>query len=300
MAGSWKPHCSVVFKVLQKILSNISYSLVNVKQLTMNCLIPFILLSVAAIYADADSRCIAMGGTCKDWKANTCDAGWKKGLCLGDKYRRCCLRCDSTCNSNENWWDINRDSKCKRASGVCKHNSNRCEGTYQGGKCGGPSERQCCVPTSTGGCPLVVYPQTSHIRGYNGQAIRVHPDFVGSMNKIKSAAVWCDVKVWVTHSFRKQGQPLSGAIVIPASRSNHLVGHAIDMNVQSAHGWCNSKCLQAKSDKGAECFINRIIADGLRWGGNFNRKDPVHIDDYYNRYIGQYDSVFQSVQNQCN
>ena len=47
-------------------------------------------------------------------------------------------------------------------------------------------------------------------------------------------------------SFRKSGKTVSGAIVPPAVRSNHFVGHAIDFNLDTKQGWCNSKCLNGK------------------------------------------------------
>ena len=37
----------------------------------------------------------------------------------------------------------------------------------------------------------------------------------------------------VTNAFRKENQILDETIVPPASRSNHLVGHAIDMNLET-------------------------------------------------------------------
>ena len=39
--------------------------------------------------------------------------------------------------------------------------------------------------------------------------------------------------MWVTHAFRKEGQDIGGTIVPPASKSNHLVGHAFDMNLDT-------------------------------------------------------------------
>ena len=37
----------------------------------------------------------------------------------------------------------------------------------------------------------------------------------------------------VTHAFRTKDQNLDGTVVTPASKSNHLVGHAIDMNLDT-------------------------------------------------------------------
>ena len=37
----------------------------------------------------------------------------------------------------------------------------------------------------------------------------------------------------VIHAFRTKDQNLNGTVVTPASKSNHLVGHAIDMNLKT-------------------------------------------------------------------
>ena len=93
--------------------------------------------------------------------------------------------------------------------------------------------------------------------------------------------------MWVTHAFRKEGQDIGGTIVPPASKSNHLVGHAIDMNLDTPRiasqtlsygpynivfnmkfekhlfrGWCNSTCLAAESNTHAKCFTDAIQAHG--------------------------------------
>jgi D-alanyl-D-alanine carboxypeptidase len=68
--------------------------------------------------------------------------------------------------------------------------------------------------------------------------------------------------------------------------SNDLAGHAIDMNVM--HGptksqLCNSACLGGTLPAAVQPFIDAVRADaGLRWGGDFTSKDPVHIDDHLN------------------
>ena len=64
--------------------------------------------------------------------------------------------------------------------------------------------------------------------------------------------------------FSFQGQVLSGTIVEPAEKSNHLAGRAIDMNLDTATGWCNSTCLREvdedpdNSNQAAKCFINKV------------------------------------------
>ena len=106
----------------------------------------------------------------------------------------------------------------------------------------------------------------------------------------------------MTSSFRKKDVPLSGAVVRPASRSNHFVGHAIDMNLIDGK-WCNSGCLQDEHSwtSGVSCFIGKIRGDhSLRWGGDFWAKDPVHIDDGFNRGDRDtYDKLYTKLQRNC-
>ena len=107
----------------------------------------------------------------------------------------------------------------------------------------------------------------------------------------------------MTSSFRKKGVPLTGTVVPPASKSNHYIGHAIDMNVQYKNGFCNSGCLgRSKLPPPVSCFIKKIRGDsGLRWGGDFRKRDTVHIDDGYNQgSTSRYNALYTKVQRNCN
>ena len=69
--------------------------------------------------------------------------------------------------------------------------------------------------------------------------------------------------------------------------SNHMAGHAIDMNVQSEGVLYNSSKLKksnlANLPAPVKSFIEAIRDDTtLRWGGDFATEDPVHIDDHLN------------------
>ena len=112
------------------------------------------------------------------------------------------------------------------------------------------------------------------------------------------------LQIHVTSSFRKSGQRVEGAIVTPARRSNHFVGHAIDINAIDGGKWCNSRCLQSRPAgySGVTCFINKIKGDPtLRWGGDFRTKDPVHIDDGLNlKDRPKYDKLYNELQKNCN
>ena len=104
----------------------------------------------------------------------------------------------------------------------------------------------------------------------------------------------------MTSSLREPGRKVSGAIVKPASRSNHLIGHAIDMNLQSSSGFFNSSKLKktnfSKLPAEIKKLLNLIRSDELlRWGGDFSKEDPVHIDDKLNhRHRVRWDSKLAS------
>ena len=66
-----------------------------------------------------------------------------------------------------------------------------------------------------------------------------------------------------------------------------MVGHAIDMNLQSASGFFNSGKLKKSNFNNLPGEIRDLIGkvrddQVLRWGGDFNKEDPVHIDDELN------------------
>ncbi|XP_044163132.1 uncharacterized protein LOC114975662 [Acropora millepora] len=154
------------------------------------------------------------------------------------------------------------------------------------------------VTLITGRCDLYTYKGSNFMN-----SARVHSGFAGNIKKINDFAAECGVKVYVTSSFRKSGQAIKNAIVQPATRSNHFVGHAIDMNLVEGSLWCNSKCLQnwRYNQGGVSCFIQKIRAStSLRWGGDFSKKDPVHIDDGLNyKSRSGYDTLYNLLQKNC-
>lgn len=133
-----------------------------------------------------------------------------------------------------------------------------------------------------------------------GKTLYVDTDFFAALDRVNQFAKKSKVKIFITSSAREPGRSVSGAIVKPASRSNHLIGHAIDMNLQSKSGFYNSKKLKksqfSKLPKEIKQFINLIREDSeLRWGGDFRKEDPVHIDDNLNNANPKrWDSKFKS------
>lgn len=142
-----------------------------------------------------------------------------------------------------------------------------------------------CVP----GKPkdILVSYKSPNIIGYENKPVIIDSEFLPSMYRIDSYARKNGVIIYVTSSFRTPGQILTGTIVTPAKISNHLAGHAIDMNIYFNGILYDSKDLKAVNlnnlPYNVRNFINDIKHDKtLRWGGDFKNEDPVHIDDGLN------------------
>jgi peptidoglycan hydrolase-like protein with peptidoglycan-binding domain len=144
--------------------------------------------------------------------------------------------------------------------------------------------------------PLVLYEGSR----FQGKPCQADVEFVPALDKINTFAEQADVFIHVTSSFRTSSN-VAGAIVKPATRSNHMAGHAIDMNVvyDNKTKTANSTILGKYPNvpEPVKQFIKSIIDDkGLRWGGKFNTTDPVHIDDGLNGDMAKWDKRYQAMQ----
>ena len=143
--------------------------------------------------------------------------------------------------------------------------------------------------------PLVLF-EASH---FSGSACRVDHQFVPALEQINHYAEQAGVNVFVTSSFRTTTN-VEGAIVTPATFSNHLVGHAIDMNLSYGDDkFANSVVLGKYPNvpDPVRQFLKSIIDDPLlRWGGVFREKDPIHIDDGLNQNMAQWKKRYQIMQ----
>jgi hypothetical protein len=121
-----------------------------------------------------------------------------------------------------------------------------------------------------------------------GDPIRADEDFFWALDILNTIAEANAVQIYVTSSFRDSAAILEQAIVEPARTSNHLVGHAIDMNLKSANGFFDSQRLRRSNLPSLPSEIRDVI-EGirgnpiLRWGGDFELEDPVHVDDNLNQ-----------------
>ncbi len=135
----------------------------------------------------------------------------------------------------------------------------------------------------SGECVLRTY----HNERFIGKELRADVEFFPLLDRVAGFAEDCDLHVWVTSSARDPDKNVDGAIVKPAQRSNHLVGHAIDMNLKTASDFFNSTRLRKKNLPSLPAKVRRFIQkvrddDDLRWGGDFGKEDPVHVDDGIN------------------
>lgn len=108
----------------------------------------------------------------------------------------------------------------------------------------------------------------------------IDEDFEPYLIKMNELAVKYKITVKINSSYRPDAN-VKGAIVKPSTRSNHMVGHAIDCNLVFDGKLYNSKLMQADTGAVKE-FINAVVKSGLRWGGNFKIHDPVHFDSGLN------------------
>jgi hypothetical protein len=109
----------------------------------------------------------------------------------------------------------------------------------------------------------------------------VHKDFVASLDAINQAAVDAGVRFQVNQTMRLAGRPVRGAVVQPASSSQHLIGNAIDFNIlHNGNPIHSSKMKWADLPQEAKDFIRDVKDAGMRWGGDWQKRDPIHFDSF--------------------
>ena len=124
--------------------------------------------------------------------------------------------------------------------------------------------------------------KSENIFGIRGNQILINKGFDKYLNQIDKYASDNRIKIIVTQSYRYPKQLLSKTIVTPAKKSNHLVGFAFDFNILKDNKTFTSKQIKKKNLKilpvEIQCFINNIRENqNIRWGGDFNTEDPIHI-----------------------
>ena len=133
-----------------------------------------------------------------------------------------------------------------------------------------------------------------HHPQFTGKTIFCHKDFVPYLDKMGNHAKGLGIVVIVTSSYRTSID-MKGAIVKPATKSNHMIGFAIDCNLQLNGKVWNSEALK-NPDTTIRSFIQLCKMDGMRWGEEFSTPDPVHFDVGVNvRNDGSWEKYFNSI-----
>lgn len=130
-----------------------------------------------------------------------------------------------------------------------------------------------------------------------GKPLYVHKDIEPKINALLHWAMYFDIDIFITSSYRSINNELHGTIVKPAKMSNHYVGYAFDCNlIDRDNVWWNSKKL--REPKGTiKQFIDKAKEIGFRWGGDFKTPDPVHFDNPLNLTNPQlYEKYFYKIQ----
>jgi hypothetical protein len=113
------------------------------------------------------------------------------------------------------------------------------------------------------------------------KAVRVDSNFASYVGRMNDLAVQNDLYILVQgEGFRRADTPVRNAIVPPSESSNHLVGYAVDINIRYNGKHYNSSELGNFSSlpQTIRNFINGCKSSGMRWGGDFSTRDPVHFD----------------------
>lgn len=111
--------------------------------------------------------------------------------------------------------------------------------------------------------------------------VLVHQDFVASLRVMNTKATDAKVTLRINQAFRVQGVAVNGAVVPPASSSQHLIGNAVDLNIVDGSTVNTSAMFLAGTQtQAAKDFVKAVKDVGLRWGGDFSPKDPPHFDRY--------------------
>jgi len=122
-----------------------------------------------------------------------------------------------------------------------------------------------------------------NIKGYRGRQVLVHKDFEKYIQQIDSYANANNLELVINQSYRSDKKSPVKTVVKPAKYSNHHAGFAIDFNVKYDGEIYFSDQLKrgniSKLPSDIQNFFQKIRQDqNLRWGGDFNTEDPIHID----------------------
>lgn len=113
----------------------------------------------------------------------------------------------------------------------------------------------------------------------NSGELVVSSVMVAFLKQANEKAKDLSLNINLNQTMRVNGIKISSAVVTPASKSQHLIGHAIDCNIVDGDNWNSSKTFKEKKEsENAKKFIAAMKEKGMRWGGNFSKVDTPHFD----------------------
>jgi len=117
-----------------------------------------------------------------------------------------------------------------------------------------------------------------------GEPVLAHVDFHPALRRLDAYAALAGVELHVTRSWEPLEPVVERAPIPPARRSNHLVGHAIDVAVVVGGRFVEARRLRRHRLAALPAAVRYLIAQvrddpALRWGGDFVRSAPGHVDD---------------------
>ena len=107
------------------------------------------------------------------------------------------------------------------------------------------------------------------------------------IKQLEAFAEQHNIELKVIQGYRNPGQSLQNTVVKPATKSNHFAGYAIDFNIRFKGKTYTSVDMKKRNfnelPSNIQAFFDLVRRDiDLRWGGDFYREDPVHIDSPLN------------------
>jgi len=132
-----------------------------------------------------------------------------------------------------------------------------------------------------------------------GKPVTSNGEFVVSKAVVKmiklmnKTAKSLKITIKVNQVLRVHGVKVTGSVVPPATKSQHLIGHAIDCNIVDGGNWNTSKNFSKKQQTdNAKKFIKKMKENSYRWGGYFSKTDTPHFDKQLVSSLFDYDVKF--------
>lgn len=124
---------------------------------------------------------------------------------------------------------------------------------------------------------------TENISGTFGKNVFIHKAFESDVILLDSILEKHALKMTINQAYRHKSDKVIGAIVPPSKISNHLAGYALDfilIDEKKRYFATNlSRTSLSSLPQNIQSFFKEIrTVNTLRWGGDFNREDPIHID----------------------